>query len=89
MHTKPVSKTIKIREEGYGNFLLINPYGKIIKLNRAAKFIFDRCNGSNTLDNIAAALKKEFLLPISKAQKDTLFCIAMLYKASLLEFYKV
>lgn len=58
-HYKPHVKDIRIRRESDGSYIMMNPFGKILKINGASKKIIELCNGKNTVNDIVTKITKQ------------------------------
>lgn len=60
------------------------PKGSLLEnglaLNFTATYIWDSCNGINTVKDIAKKLAKKYEIDDKQAQIDTLECIVLLHK---------
>lgn len=56
---KPHVKHIKIRREDDNSYVMMNPYGRILKINSVSKEIIELCNGKNTINDIVGKIAKQ------------------------------
>jgi Coenzyme PQQ synthesis protein D (PqqD) len=59
--------------------------GRIHQLNRTASYIWDRCDGAVTVDEIARDLVRVFDVDPGRASADVAATVAQLHERSLLE----
>ncbi len=55
------------------------------ELNETARFIFDRCDGSRSSEDIAHALSSEYDIDLATARTDVAACVAELREMGLVQ----
>ena len=81
----PQKNTKIIAREIDGEMILLNEKKeKIHQLNNTASFVWDCCNGENTIDNIVVLLKEEFEVESIDIKSDVINIITSLKKLKLI-----
>lgn len=88
MDSKKISiyKTKIIKEDN--DYLLITPYGKLIKINNLGKHILDLSKENNKISYIINTISNEYSISIKQATDDILNFIHNMELCGVIHVYK-
>lgn len=82
---KPYIKRTIIRKEKENIHILLNPKGKLLKINNSGKQIINLCNGENNVNQIINFLENEFKIDRNLIERDVILFLDNLKICHFLE----
>lgn len=81
----PTLSDVRIRLEPDGHYLVMNKNGRLLKINKTAKFIAEKFNGENSVEDVGRLLYHKYDISLDKAISEVNNFIKILSKSKLLK----